>query len=336
MRSIWKGAIAFGLVNVPVKLYSATQSHDAPLHQVHDEDGGRIRYQRRCERCGQIVEYRDIAKAYVDGDSTIMLTDEDLSVLPSEKSHEIEVVEFVPREQVPLELYASTYYLEPDSKSPKAYMLLRQTLQETDRMAIVKFAMRQRTRLAALRVNDDVLIMQSLLWPDEVREPAFEALDADVKVSDMELKMATQLVESLATDFHPENYTDEYQEQLQQLIQAKIEQGDTFDTAETFGEQAGSEEGEVIDLMEALRRSIDGKRSGGKTEAAEAASDADAEPETEADDDAAESKDSGEADEKPARRTPAKKASGRKAAAKKPAAKKAPAKKTAAKKKAAS
>ena len=321
MRSIWKGAIAFGLVNVPVKLYSATQSHDAPLHQVHDEDGGRIRYQRRCERCGEVVEYRNIAKAFVDGDSTIMLTEEDLSVLPSEKSHEIEVVEFVPREQVPLELYASTYYLEPDSKSPKAYVLLRRTLQETDRMAIVKFAMRQRTRLAALRVNDDVLVMQTLLWPDEVREPAFEALDAEIKVSDMELKMAAQLVESLATDFEPQNFTDEYQEQLQQLIQAKIEQGDTFDTEATFGEQAEGNEGEVIDLMEALRRSIDGKRAG-PSAGAQDRDDADSEDADTADGGRDEQADKPRKTAKRAPRKAAKKAPAKKVAAKKPAAKK--------------
>lgn len=320
MRSIWKGAIAFGLVNVPVKLYSATQSHDATLHQVHDEDGGRIRYQRRCERCGESVEYRNIAKAFVDGESTIMLTDEDLSVLPSEKSHEIEVVEFVPREQVPLELYDSTYYLEPDSKSPKAYVLLRQTLQDTDRMAIVKFAMRQRTRLAALRVNDDVLIMQTLLWPDEVREPAFEALDAEIKVSDMELKMAAQLVESLATDFQPENFTDEYQEQLQQLIHAKIEQGDTFDTEATFGEQTDGNEGEVIDLMEALRRSIDGKRAGSSNQDEDSADDAE-----QVDDEPAKKSTSTakRAPRKAAKKTAAtKKAAPKKAAPKKPVAKK--------------
>ena len=321
MRSIWKGAIAFGLVNVPVKLYSATQSHDAPLHQVHDEDGGRIRYQRRCERCGEVVEYRNIAKAFVDGDSTIMLTEEDLSVLPSEKSHEIEVVEFVPREQVPLELYASTYYLEPDSKSPKAYVLLRRTLQETDRMAIVKFAMRQRTRLAALRVNDDVLVMQTLLWPDEVREPAFEALDAEIKVSDMELKMAAQLVESLATDFEPQNFTDEYQEQLQQLIQAKIEQGDTFDTEATFGEQAEGNEGEVIDLMEALRRSIDGKRAG-PSAGAQDRDDADSEDADTADGGHDEQADKPRKTAKRAPRKAANKAPAKKVAAKKPAAKK--------------
>ena len=321
MRSIWKGAIAFGLVNVPVKLYSATQSHDAPLHQVHDEDGGRIRYQRRCERCGEVVEYRNIAKAFVDGDSTIMLTEEDLSVLPSEKSHEIEVVEFVPREQVPLELYASTYYLEPDSKSPKAYVLLRRTLQETDRMAIVKFAMRQRTRLAALRVNDDVLVMQTLLWPDEVREPAFEALDAEIKVSDMELKMAAQLVESLATDFEPQNFTDEYQEQLQQLIQAKIEQGDTFDTEATFGEQAEGNEGEVIDLMEALRRSIDGKRAG-PSAGAQDRDDADSEDADTADGGRDEQADKPRKTAKRAPRKAANKAPAKKVAAKKPAAKK--------------
>lgn len=306
MRSIWKGAIAFGLVNVPVKMYSATESHDAPLHQVHDEDGGRIRYQRRCEKCNEIVEYAHITKAYVDGDRTIVLTDEDFSMLPSEKSHEIEVVEFVPRQQVPIELYSSTYYLEPDSKSAKAYVLLRRTLEEADRLAIVKFAMRQRTRLAALRVKDDVLVMQSLLWPDEVREPDFESLSEEVKVSSAELKMAAQLVDSLATDFEPEKFTDDYQVQLRQLIDAKIEQGDTIDTEATFGEQASADEGEVIDLMEALRRSIETKRSGSS-----AASDSDDADSDDADSDEADGVDSeDDADEgKPAaKKKPAKKA----------------------------
>lgn len=307
MRSIWKGAIAFGLVNVPVKMYSATQSHDAPLHQVHDEDGGRIRYQRRCEKCNEVVEYSHIAKAFVDGDQTIMLTDDDLSVLPAEKSHEIEVVEFVPRQQVPVEMYSSTYYLEPDSKSAKAYVLLRETLEKTDRLAIVKFAMRQRTRLAALRVKDDVLVMQSLLWPDEVREPEFESLDAEVKVSDAELKMAAQLVDSLSMDFEPEKFTDEYQDQLKTLIQAKIEQGDTLDTDATFGEQAAEQEGEVIDLMEALRRSIETKRSGAASK----------DDETEESDDAEEPKPKAK---KAAKKAPAKKAAPKKAAAKKSAA----------------
>ena len=314
MRSIWKGAIAFGLVNVPVKMYSATESHDAPLHQVHDEDGGRIRYQRRCEKCNEIVEYAHITKAYVDGDRTIVLTDDDLSVLPSEKSHEIEVVEFVPRQQVPIELYSSTYYLEPDSKSAKAYVLLRRTLEETDRLAIVKFAMRQRTRLAALRVKDDVLVMQSLLWPDEVREPDFESLSEEVKVSAAELKMAAQLVDSLATDFEPDKFTDDYQVQLRQLIDAKIEQGDTIDTEATFGEQKSADEGEVIDLMEALRRSIENKRTA-------AAGDAAAPDSANAED----ASDEGAADETEG--TPAKKTA--KKATKKPA-KKAPARKQAA------
>lgn len=329
MRSIWKGAIAFGLVNVPVKLYSATQSHDAPLHQVHDEDGGRIRYQRRCERCGEVVEYAHIAKAYVDGDTTIMLTDEDFSLLPSEKSREIEVVEFVPSEQVPLELFSSTYYLEPDSKSPKAYVLLRETLQETDRMAIVKFAMRQRTRLAALRVKDDVLVMQTLLWPDEVRAAEFDSLDTDVKVSAAERKMAAQLVDSLATDFQPENFTDEYQEQLHQLIEAKIEQGDVIDTEATFGAQSEAEEGEVIDLMEALRRSIESKR-GNSSEAPDEDDDA---TDDATDDDSTDVEDDDGTAAKPAKRAPAKKTAAKKAAK---STTKRPAKKAAARKKAAS
>ncbi|WP_153502736.1 non-homologous end joining protein Ku [Cumulibacter manganitolerans] len=322
MRSIWKGAIAFGLVNVPVKMYSATENHDAPLHQVHDEDGGRIRYQRRCEKCNEIVEFAHIDKAYVDGDRTIVLTDADFSMLPSEQSHEIEVVEFVPRQQVPVELYSSTYYLEPDSKSAKAYVLLRRALQETDRLAIVKFAMRQRTRLAALRVKDDVLVLQSLLWPDEVREADFASLGEEVKVSAAELKMAAQLVDSLATDFEPEKFTDDYQVQLRQLIDAKIEQGDTIDTEATFGAQKSADEGEVIDLMEALRRSIETKRSGASTDAS---AEADGGSETE-DETAAAEEEAPAPRKKPAKKAPAKKA----------AAKKAPAKKTAARRKAAS
>ncbi|QHB99942.1 Ku protein [Epidermidibacterium keratini] len=296
MRSIWKGSIAFGLVNVPVKLYSATESHDAPLHQVHTADGGRIRYQRKCEVCGNIVTYDEISRAYIDGDETVMLTSDDFAALPVEKSREIEVVEFVPREQVDLMLYSSTYYLEPDSKSPKAYVLLREALEETDRLAIVKFALRQRTRLAALRVRGDVLVMQTLLWPDEVREPEFEALDDDVTIGKMELQMASQLIESLSEDFEPEKFTDDYQAQLQRLIEAKIEKGDTLVAEDAFDDEEGEgdDSGDVIDLMEALRRSVGKKR--GTDE---------------------------EDEKKPAKKTAAKKA------AKKAPAKRAPAKKTA-------
>lgn len=260
MRAIWKGAIAFGLVNVPVKVYSATEDHDVSLHQVHEKDGGRIRYQRRCEICGEVVEYKNIAKAYDDGEQTVVLTDEDLASLPVEKSREIEVVEFVPSDQVDPILFDRTYYLEPDSKSTKSYVLLRRTLEDTDRTAIVQFSLRQKSRLGALRVRGDVLTLQTLLWEDEVREAAFPSLEESVRISAKELEMSSALVDSFSSDFDPSEFTDEYQEQLRTLIEAKLEKGEALDTQETFGEDSEEEGGKVLDLMEALRRSVEKNR----------------------------------------------------------------------------
>ncbi len=257
MRSIWKGAITFGLVNVPVKIYSATEDHDVKLHQVHDEDGGRIRYQRRCEVCSKVVDYEHIDKAYEEGDRTIVLTSEDLSTLPEESSREIDVVEFVPNDQIdPLRLEKS-YYLEPDSTSIKAYVLLRRTLEETDRTAIVQFALRQKTRLGALRARGDVLTIQGLLWDDELREANFESLDAHTRISAKELELSASLVDSLSDDFEPERFTDEYQADLRRLIETKLRKGESVDTDATIAAtDEDSDGGEVIDLMEALRRSV--------------------------------------------------------------------------------
>jgi DNA end-binding protein Ku len=261
MRSIWKGSIAFGLVNVPVKLYSATEDHDVGLHQVHDADGGRIRYQRRCEICGRVVDYEHIDKAYQEGDRTVILTDSDLKSLPEERSREIDVVEFVPSEQVDPIMFDRSYYLEPDSSSPKAYVLLRRTLEETERTAIVHFSLRQKSRLGALRVRGDVLMLQALLWGDEVREANFPALEENVRVSAKELQMSSALVDSFAADFTPEKFEDDYQIQLRELIDAKLRQGESVDTEATFGETEETEGGEVLDLMEALRRSVDKNRA---------------------------------------------------------------------------
>jgi DNA end-binding protein Ku len=268
MRAIWKGAVTFGLVNVPVKLYSATEDHDVPLHQVHDADGGRIRYKRVCEIDGEVVPYEHIDRAYDDGERTVVLTKKDLADLPAERDREISVVEFVPSEQIDPIMLDRTYYLEPDSKSTKAYVLLRRTLEETDRTAVVKFALRQRTRLAALRVRDEVLVLQTLLWADEIREAAFPSLDEPAKVTDKELTMSAQLVSSFEADFTPEDYEDEYQVQLRKLVEAKLEAGESVDTAATFGEAAeGEGEGaEVVDLMEALKRSVaESKKSRGES-----------------------------------------------------------------------
>jgi DNA end-binding protein Ku len=265
MRSIWKGAIAFGLVNVPVKVYSATEDHDISLHQVHDKDGGRIKYQRRCEICGKVIAYEHIDKAYDDGERTVVLTSEDLESLPEARSREIDVVEFVPNDQLDPIMFEKSYFLEPDSKSTKAYVLLRRTLEETDRTAIVQYALRQKTRLGALRVRGDVLMLQALLWDDEVREASFPALDEKVRISEKELELSNALVDSFASDFDPSKFSDEYQEQLAELIEAKLKKGDDVSTAETFGEAEDEEKGgEVLDLMAALQRSVEKNRAASK------------------------------------------------------------------------
>ena len=267
MRALWKGAITFGLVNVPIKLYPATEDHDVSLHQVHDADGGRIRYQRRCEVCGKVVEYAHIDKAYAEGKTTVVLTDEDLKSLPEERSHEIGVVEFVPSEQIDEIRFDRSYFLEPEKQATKAYALLRRALEETDRTAIVQFSLRQKTRLGALRSRDKVLILQSLLWDDEVRAADFPNLKDDVKVAPQELKMASSLIDNMSADFAPDKFSDEYQDQLRKLIAAKLEQGDALDTAATFGEEGEdqADRGEVVDLMEALRRSVEQNRAAKKT-----------------------------------------------------------------------
>lgn len=263
MRSIWKGAISFGLVNVPIKLYSATESHDVSLHQVHNKDGGRIRYQRRCEVCEKVVAYEDIDKAYDDGSNTVVLTDEDFKSLPAEYTREIEVLEFVPDDQIDPIRFDRSYFLEPEDKALKPYVLLRKALEDSDRTAIVTFAMRQKTRLAALRVRDGVLILQTMLWDDEVREVDFPILEETVRISAKERDMAAQLVDSLAADFQSSDFKDEYQEQLRTLVEAKLDKGESIDTEATFGEKPEDEEdgGEVVDLMEALKRSVERKKA---------------------------------------------------------------------------
>jgi DNA end-binding protein Ku len=304
MRSIWKGAITFGLVNVPVKLYSATEDHDVGLHQVHDADGGRIRYQRKCEVCNKVVDYEHIDKAYAEGSTTVVLTEDDLKSLPEERSKEIEVVEFVPSEQIDPIMFDRSYFLEPDKVGTKAYALLRRTLEETDRTAIVQFSLRQKTRLGALRARGKVLMLQSLLWDDEVREADFDSLDESPKVSPQELKMSASLVDNMATDFAPEKFSDEYQDQLKKLIAAKLEQGDKLDTAATFGEEGEkADDAEVIDLMEALRQSVERNRAARKAPAAKSTTK--------------------KSDTKETKKAPAKKAAAKKAPAKKKAAKKA-------------
>lgn len=264
MRSIWKGSIAFGLVNVPVKVYSATEDHDIRFHQVHGKDGGRIRYHRVCSECGEVVQFADIDKAYTSEDGAqVVLTDEDFEALPAAEKHEIPVLQFVPSDQIDPILFEKSYFLEPDSASPKAYQLLASTLTDSERTALVHFTLRQRTRLAALRVRDGVLVVQTLLWPDEVRAADFGSLDDAAAPNEKELAMATMLVDSMSEDFHPESYTDDYQIQLQKLLDEMIANGGEKVTVPSdAGPQADAE---VVDLVAALQRSVDEAKKSAKT-----------------------------------------------------------------------
>ena len=258
MRAIWKGAVSFGLVSVPVKLYAATESHDVQFRQVHAKDGGRIKYQRVCSIDGEDVAYADIAKGYeTDDGQMVILDDDDLADLPSSSSREISVEKFVPSEQIDPLLLEKSYYLEPDKAAAKAYALLRDALREADRMAVVTVSLRSRMTTAVLRVRDDVIVMQTMMWPDEVRKPDFGSLDAtEDAAKPAELKMAKLLLDTLAGDYDPSEYEDDYRGAVEALVQAKLEGGEV-----TRAPQARESTGEVVDLLAALQRSVDAAKT---------------------------------------------------------------------------
>jgi DNA end-binding protein Ku len=234
---------------------------------VHAKDNVRIRYKRVCEVCGEVVEYGDLARAFESDDGQmVIITDDDIATLPEERSREIEVLEFVPASEVDPMLYDRSYFLEPDSKSSKSYVLLAKTLAEADRMAIVHFTLRNKTRLAALRVKDfgkrDVMVIHTLLWPDEIRDPDFPVLDKKVEIKPAELKMAGQVVESMVEDFNPDRYHDDYQEQLRELVEAKLEGGEAFTVEEKPKELDETED--VSDLLAKLEASVKARSGDGK------------------------------------------------------------------------
>jgi DNA end-binding protein Ku len=251
MRSMWKGAISFGLVMIPVKLYAATEQKDIAFRQVHREDGGRIRFRRVCSIDGEEVPYEDIAKGYElpDGEM-IILTDEDMAELPLATSKSIEVMHFTPAEQLDPILFNRSYFVEPEATGVRAYALLRDALERSDKIAIAQVALRQRESLATLRTRDGVLVLETLLWPDEVRASDFGFLDDDIEVRPQELQMASSLIDSMTVDFDPEEYHDRYREALQELIAAKTE------GREVIQPVAEAEEGEPTSLADALRASL--------------------------------------------------------------------------------
>lgn len=258
--------MSFGLVNVPVRLYAATESHDLSFHQVRASDGSRIRYKRVAQADGEEVPYKEIAKAYETADGkTVILTDEDLAALPNRSSKEIAVESFVPADQIDPILFDKAYYIEPDAAGAKAYGLLRRALVESDRMAVVTVSVRTRMTMAVLRVVDDAIVLQTLLWPDEIRSTsALDHLDEVAEPKKGEVEMARMLVESMAGDFTPEDFEDDYQKAVEDLVQTKIEGGDVTEAPEAEEEETG----EVVDLLAALQRSVDrAKESRGEAEA---------------------------------------------------------------------
>ncbi len=253
MRSIWKGTVSFGLVTIPVRLYSATEERDVAFHQVRRSDGSRIKYKRVAAADGEEVPYAEIAKGFeLPTGETVVLTDEDFADLPLSTQKTVEVLQFVPLSEVDPIYFNRSYFLEPDKTGVKPYVLLRQALLESDRVAIVKVALRSREALACLRVRDDVLVLETMLWPDEIRSPEFSVLDSDVDVKPAEVKMAQSLIEALSGDFDPTQYTDEYRAALESLIAAKAEGHAVVAPA-----AAEAETGTVVDLMTALRASVE-------------------------------------------------------------------------------
>jgi len=251
MRSMWKGAISFGLVMIPVKLYAATEQKDIAFRQVHLADGGRIRFRRVCSIDGSEVPYEEVAKGFeLPGGEMVVLTDEDMAELPLASSKSIEVLHFTPAEQLDPILFNRSYYVEPETAGVRDYALLRDALERSGRVAIAQVALRQREALATLRSRDGVLVLETLLWPDEVRAAEFPFLGEDIEVRSQELRMATSLIDSMTVNFDPEEYHDRYREALQELVEAKVEGRDVIQPED------GEAPGVPTSLADALRASL--------------------------------------------------------------------------------
>jgi DNA end-binding protein Ku len=285
MRSMWRGTIGYGSAAIPVKAYTATEEHDIELHQLHSTDGGRIRQKRVCEVDGEEVPSGEIARGYeMPAGDVVMLSDEDMAILPTPTSRLIDVRAFVPIKEIDPIAFAKTYYLEPEPAGLKPYLLLSEALHQAERAAVVKVALRARESLGVLRVRDGVIMLTTMLWPDEIRVPDFAFLHEDVELVAPEVHAAVAAIEQLSGTFVASDYTDRYREALEDLIEAKIDGRDVIRPA------AGDEESTVSDLITALRTSVDaamqtrrngavdkaksaaGKAAQAKADAAEAAS----------------------------------------------------------------
>ncbi|MGW6059177.1 non-homologous end joining protein Ku [Streptomyces sp. NPDC055189] len=310
MRSIWNGAISFGLVSIPIKLMNATENHSVSFRQIHVEDGGRIRYRKVCELEEREVTSAEIGKGYEDADGAIIpITDEDLAALPIPTAKTIEIVAFVPADRIDPMQMDTAYYLSANGvPATKPYTLLREALKRSGKVAVARFALRGRERLGMLRVVDDVIAMHGLLWPDEIRTSEGVAPDSQVRVRDAELDLADALMDTLG-EVDMASLHDDYRTAVEELVTAKAEGAGPTEPAPDASDAAG---GKVIDLMAALESSVraakTGRPGGGVAKVTPL---------------------EGRAKKAPAKKSPAKKTTAKKAAAKKatPAKKTTPAKK---------
>jgi DNA end-binding protein Ku len=251
VQTIWRGTIAFGLVSIPVRLFAATEQHDISFLQVHDKDGSRIRYRRFCEKDDQEVPYADVARGYELPDGRmVMMSLDDFGQLPVPTSRQIHILEFVPIEQVDPVRFAQAYYLSVDLGGARTYVLLREALERSGRCAIVKVAIRTRETLALLRVSDGVIVMQTMLWPDEVRDAGFARPHASIEVKASEVAMAKTYIKALQTNFDPDRYRSDFRDALQQLIAAKVQGYLRAGTQQRSGQPA------TVDLLGALKASV--------------------------------------------------------------------------------
>ncbi|MGB6165041.1 MAG: Ku protein [Pseudonocardiaceae bacterium] len=256
MQVVWKGALVFGMVSIPVRLYSAVGDRDVSLHQVHHEDAGRVRYQRVCTACGEEVADADLARGFeLPTGETMMLTEADFANLPLPTTKIAELVAFVPAGQVDPLALARGYYLEPEPAGHKPYELLRAALDRTNRVGLTKIVIRSRESLAVLRPRGNALALQTMVWPDEVRKAQFDVLDRGVSVSEAELRMADTIIEAMTSDFAPEAYHDGYREALLAVIEAKIAGRDGKDV------DAQPEPTQPVGLINALQSSVEAAKS---------------------------------------------------------------------------
>ncbi len=266
-RSIWKGAISFGLVTIPVKVYGATEEKDISFRQIHAEDGGRIKYKRVCEKCDEEIPYASIAKGYEAPDGRMAILEKsDFEALPLSTTKAVEVVQFVDPATIDPIMLNKPYYLEADGPGVKPYVLLRDALVGSGKAALVKVALRSRESIAMLRVVGDVMVLQTLLWPDEVRDSGFAAPPADVTVSQAEVAMATMFIDQMTGEFDPTAHRDSYREALERVVEAKLAGVEVVDDTSEAAPQA-----DVVDLVAALRASVEAAKKKREESAAPAA-----------------------------------------------------------------